>query len=657
MATLPELLAQLESVEQQIATVKAGAEAMRVSANEHAIEASDLRAEAEVAQAESLRLTSYADQADEQVATLEVQKADIEAQIAALEPVPPLFPGELPVIVGPAPESYRVWPNLVVRGGPSSLNFNSTVRLRWKNVNGDWLDKNGQEQGPVPWYLLTVPPASAGYIEFDITELAQRWHTVANKGMIMLPSPSINAAADVSWCGTYGENPPQLVVSRDGQADVTMTGDLCGFAISKLTASSAPSSLDTSLSASMNPQRRQCLHFHELSSLDGTVTKAVLRMHANSSDPKYPMMIDAYETDAPALLLGGAGGEPVYGLSAEVGEENLHGHTDVIAAGDMREENWNATPGVWKDQSLGRGKLFTSTTMSRPQYQKTQVISDPEMPGRYYLRTCIATGQIGGGQFMRFWHKSGPAETGRMPDPDTYEGEVYSRCEIWLEPDSFWSRMYAFKFSPVGYAMHYGKGEDGGKWNGDSIWIWGSGQSSSDGRRQWSEEHQQWILKGHSIRGHMLGHIHPDYGNTHNAIALGIAPSHLGPYDTLRDGGLYGTEQNLRIGERGRDHCIPMGRWVTIESHVKVNTIDMSVLDDQGNGVARNDGVFEMWLDGVLVGGRYNLAWMRHPSMGVQGTWTMAYHGGNTKTDHDIWWRIRNPVIARRHIGPRKRKG
>jgi hypothetical protein len=656
MATIQELTAQLEAVVASIAEARSRTESMRGTAEAKATEASDLRAGAETAQAESVQWASYADRADAEVAALLIQKADIEAKIAALQPPASLFPGELPVIEGPAPESYRVWPNLGVRGGPSALNFNTTVRLRWKNVNGDWLDKYGAQQGAVPWYVLIVPPAATGYVEFDITELAQRWHTVANKGMLMMPDPSANAAADVTWCGTFGDNPPQLVVSREGQEDVTLTGDLCGFATTKLTASSAPSAVDTSLSASMNPQRRQCLHFHGLSSLDGTVTKAVMRLFALSADAKYGMTIHAYETDAPPLLLGGAGGTPVFGLSAEVGEETLSVHPAVIAAGDMREENWNATPGKWFDQTLGKGKLFTSTTMSKPQWQKSQVLPDPEMPGRYYLRTCIPTGQIGGGQFMRFWHKSGPAETGRMPDPATYEGEVYSRCEIWLEPDSFWSRMYAFKFSPVGFAMHYGKGEDGGRWNGDSIWIFGSGQSASDGRRQWSDKYQQWILKGHSIRGHMLGQIHPDYGNTHNAIALGIAPSHLGPYDTLRDGGLYGTEQNLRLGERGKDHCIPMGRWVTIESHVKVNTIDMSVLDDQGNGVARNDGIYEVWLDGVLVGGRYNMAWMRHPSMGIQGTWTMAYHGGNSVTDHDIWWRIRNPVIARRYIGPRKRK-
>jgi hypothetical protein len=554
-----------------------------------------------------------------------------------------------------ARNSYRVWPNHIEKGGVTALNFNSSIKLRWKNDNGDWLDKNGTEQGTVPWYTFKVPALSVGYIEVDITDLAKRWHVGENRGAFFIAPNSNTDGSSVRWCGTFGVNPPQLLVTLTDGSSVSLLGDLCSFT-ENYSASAVPQSIDCGMQAPMSEAYRQVIHFNELSSLTGNISSAVMRLYADSADDKFALNIEVYETDAPPLLLGGAGLPPTYGLSKEVGELNLSGHPSVIIAGDFREENWNNTPGVRRDGVIAKltkpAKMFNYAAMRAVQYDKSQVIEDPDCPGRYYLRTCIAKGQVGGGEFKYVWHRSGPAETGYMPDPAGYEPEVYTRCEIFLEQDSFWSTDYAFKFSPVGLDMRYGKGTPDGGWDGDSIWIYGSGQTSSDGSRHWNATLNQWILEGHSIRGHLLGQPHPTLTAYPGVVALGIAPSHLGPYDYLHDGGKYGTEQNLRIGTKGRDHCIPMGRWVTIESRCKVNTIDMSVLDADGNGVARNDGIWEMWLDGVFVGGRYNLAWFRHPSMGIRGNWLMAYHGGNTPTQHDIYWRIRNFCMARQYIGP-----
>jgi hypothetical protein len=367
------------------------------------------------------------------------------------------------------------------------------------------------------------------------------------------------------------------------------------------------------------------------------------------------------ETDAPPLLLGGAGMRPVDGLAARVGsEEGLIGHPDVYAAGDMREENWNATPGKWKDQSLGRGKLFHSTSMSRNQYLKTKVVPDPEFPGRFYLDTCIATGQIGGGEM-----KIALGIVGDMSDPlrpvleSSIIKEAYSRIEVYLDPETFWSTNYAFKFSPVGMDLRFGLWDDRGGWNskGGSVYVFGSGQTSSDGRRSLDAKYNQWLYKGHSIRGHLLGWPHRTATAYPNAVGLGIAPSHLGPYDTFWDGGLYGTEQNLKLfmtnddtGLPSRRHVIPKGRWVTLESYTRINSV-VGPFDADGNGTAVNDGMFRIHMDGVPCGERNNIAWTRHPHMGVRATWTMQYHGGTTPTDHDIRIMYRNPVVAKRYIG------
>lgn len=607
------------------------------------------------------RLRAWLEQGSEladEVAALESPAPPAPAPSPAPAPAPePPAPPPASMTPVPAEGSYRIWPNHVIKSGPGAIVFNSAVQLRWKRVNGDWLDRNGVEQGDVPWCSVTVPPATSGYVDADITELAQRWHAGQNRGAFFMAAPKTHADAGVVWSGTRGENPPQLVVTTGDGAEHVLRGDLAVFTPAAATAKNPPAATDCSVSAVMDRRYRQLVHFHGLKDLP-SVERAVMRLHANSSDPKQPLVLSVFETDAPPLLLGGAGQAPTYGLAMEVGEENLPGHPDVLAAGDFRESNWNGTPGkAQKDGILvkaGReAGLFNYVTMIPLQHSKTSVHPDPDHPGRFYMRTCIAQQPklSGGGEWKILWQRALPGDQDYYPDPAGLEREIYFRMELFLEPDSFWSRDFGLKFGP-GFELQYGKGLPSGGWLIDGTYGYGGGQIKSNGSRVWHEASQQWVYQGHSLRGHTLGMPHPEHNAYPCAIALGYAPSHLGPFDTLRDGGLYGTEQNLRIGERGMDRCIPMGRWYTQETRLRINSIDMSSPDAGGNGIARNDGILETWLDGVLVGGRYDLAFFRHPSMGIRGIRLMAYHGGTKPADHDLYWRARNLCAARRHIGP-----
>jgi len=414
------------------------------------------------------------------------------------------------------------------------------------------------------------------------------------------------------------------------------------------------------------------LHFAGLRDLFGEIAQATMALHVEAKDDKYPLPMLIMQTDPPPLLLGGAGLPPAYGVAAEVGEENLSSHPSIIAAGDYREENWNATPGVHPRRNeyvLAKrsrpAKLFTNVTMSEAQYDKTQVLPDHDMPGRYILRTCVVgsytdesgvfrKGQIGGGEFFRLVHNADMSDPLRPPDEASRHEHLFVRCEVFLEPDSFWSNLYAFKFSPVGFDARYGLWDDTNGWNskGGSIYVFGSGQTKSDGRISYDAKYGQALVKGHSMRGHTNCHIHNQWSCYQSlGIAVASAPSHLGPYDSLNDGGTYGTEQNLRFGQ----HIIPTGRWVTVESELKMNSIDLSAPDQFGNGTPRNDGEMRFWLDGVMVGERTNLAWRCHPRMGIRGNWQMCYHGGSTPPDHDIWWRLRNFALGTQYIGPVQR--
>lgn len=576
------------------------------------------------------------------------------------EPTEPTDPGTYTPDAG----SYRIWHNGTAKTGPSSTNFNSGVSLRWRYLNGDWLDAEGAEQGAVPWHVLAVPKRPAGdpavAQSFDITALAEHWRTTRNTGGMLLTTGN-NAAAWVRFAGSGTPQGPTLTATFADGTTRTMDVDMAGFTLTKATASSPAMAVDSSATLFLSPQTRGMIHCHELRTIAQPITHAALTFTVLGSDDKYDTTLQLMQTDAPPLLVGGAGHAPTMGLAAEVGSEDaLASHPDVFAAGDFRESNWSKTPGVWSE-NLG-GDLFTGGSMTLNRYQRTQVVVDPDYPGRYYLDTCVPTGNIGGGEmFCSIGARADETDPARPIISADVVREAYVRVEVWLDQDSFWSSNYAFKFSPVGWTTQHGLWRDdkGGGWNskGGSIYVFGSGQTSSDGRKSFDSKYQQWLYKGHSMRGHTVGWPHRTATVYPDVIGLGFAPSHLGPYEGLWDGGTFGTEQcmDLFVTEpngRIRQHVIPKGRWVTMESRIKLNTVDLSNPDAFGNGEARNDGIYQTWLDGVLVGERTTMAWTRHPDIGVRSPWLMVYHGGGTKADHDIRVRFRNFVVARRYIGP-----
>jgi hypothetical protein len=565
--------------------------------------------------------------------------------------------------------SYRIWSNHGAKTGPSATKFDGSQALQWSNLNGDWLDRKGVPQGPLPWYSMSISNGFTGDYRFDVTELALRWHRGENRGAFIDVPKTTRASAWAQIAGTQSSTPPRLVLRYPDGTMTSIVGDLAVFTLSKATASGTPSPVDAGLDARMGKRFRALLHFHGLKDA-ARFTSAEIVLTVTGSDDARPLNIDVYETDAPPLLMGGGGMRPTMGLAAEVGrEEALAGHPDVWVAGDFREANWNVRPGTWHDPSLTDGafgepaKLFSSVWMNQAQYGKTKVVPDPEFPGRFALKTCIAAGQIGGGEFLFSLPRKPDLHDPRRPMLRTQVvDELFVRVEVCLDRESFWSKDYPFKFSPVGQDLRMGLWDDKFGWNskGGSAYVFGSGQAKSDGRKSFDTKYQQFLYKGHSVRGHMCGWPHPTFAAYKDSIGLGFAPSHLGPYDQLWDGGVFGSEQDLHMYVRGSDghkrqHVIPKGRWVTMESRVKLNSIDTSTVDEFGNGTARNDGILQVWMDGVLVGERANLAWRRHPEMTIKGNWLMQYHGGRKPTDHDIVIWYRNFVAAKRYIGPARR--
>lgn len=570
------------------------------------------------------------------------------------------------------PGSYRVWSNHGTKTGPGAIEFDGSQALVWDNLNGDWLDRAGIKQGPTPWAAPVVPKLTLGEFAFDITDLAQRWHAGENRGARLVVPLSTSSSAWARIAGTQSATPPRLVLTDADGVQHSLTGDLAASQYTSATASTPTTKTSGGLEIRMSRQFWALLHFHGLKDAPAFVSAQIV-LTLIECDDVFDMGLHVFESDPPPLLMGGAGMTPQPGLAVEVGSEDaLIGHPDVWAAGDFRESNWNSEPGIWRDASLTSGAygtpagLFTAASMNQTQWGKSQVIPDPGHPGRYALKTCISDGNVGGGEFYyELPVLADLSDPMRPMDISRVVDELYVRVEVYLDPASFWSRFYSFKFSPVGQDLRMGLWDDKHGWGykGGSAYSFGNGQTDADGRKHFSAEYQQWYYKGHSIRGHLIGHPHPEHAAYKDSVGLGFAPSHLGPYEQLWDGGLYGSEQNMRMfvldepggQKRKRQHVIPKGRWVTMESYVKLNSVDTSNVDQYGNGVARNDGILRVEMDGVLVGERTGLAFRCHPEMTIKGNWLMQYHGGGTKTDHDIWIWYRNFVAAKRRIGPSAR--
>jgi hypothetical protein len=595
-------------------------------------------------------------------------------------------------------EQYLIHPN-GKECGPQRRLYSRGLTIAWANDNGDWLDRNGAPQGAMPWHAFTVPVADPlGYTDADLTDLVAHWRAHGNKGAYLLAPTSNNNGAWVTWSGTGSANPPRLAITTSDGA-FELTGDLAGWAVG------GSSGEDSTLQRMMSRLYRNLLHFPGLFAVTGTLVSAKLRLYVQAKDDVYPLTLHVYETDAPRTRIGADGKPPVYGLAAQVGEANLPTHPSVIAAGDMRRENlWNPT--------LDATATTVPTTRKKPAGLMNHATCTPLQrslsqfdDGTY--RALIVNGQLGNGEFGLYVPQSAADLADQLrPIRADCPKELFCRVDLFLE-DDFYSDVYGFKFG-LGWDARFGAwNENAGAWDNAA----GSGQTDSNGKRfRWWRQSQnldplgmgaqegdvwereevidggssyrcvkltagawvgsrkyiyiqkrmpqnssRWCYEGHSMRMHTGNEAGRLTQNKYpKVIALCSAPSHLGPYDTW-DGGVFGTEQTLRMGAgpHSKDcHNLATGRWYRIESQIGMNSIDLSSPDGNGNGVANNDGVLRYWIDGALVGERTNLAWRRHPDIGVEGPWWVSYHGGNVKADHDSHYQLSNFVLAREYIGP-----
>ncbi|WP_153886236.1 polysaccharide lyase [Aliiglaciecola lipolytica] len=82
------------------------------------------------------------------------------------------------------------------------------------------------------------------------------------------------------------------------------------------------------------------------------------------------------------------------------------------------------------------------------------------------------------------------------------------------------------------------------------------------------------------------------------------------------------------------------GRWYAIEQQIKLNTPGLK------------DGVFKVWIDGVLIYERNNMYFRDTPQMKIEKVWLNYYFGGVAKPKNNFNMYLDNIVIASSYIGP-----
>jgi hypothetical protein len=184
------------------------------------------------------------------------------------------------------------------------------------------------------------------------------------------------------------------------------------------------------------------------------------------------------------------------------------------------------------------------------------------------------------------------------------------------EPDEIYFRYY------LRLADDWLSASDGGKMPG----LAGTYGMAAWGGRPWNG------FKGWSMRGsyRLPPPGHPASGR----VMLGTYA-----YDSKTD--KYG--EPLSWPGSALAALIEPDRWVCIEQHLRLNTPGTP---------GKEDGLFQVWVDGRLVMDRENLRLRDAPDIHIQEVWMNFFHGGTAAAPADMHAYIDNVVVARRYIGP-----
>lgn len=551
-------------------------------------------------------------------------------------------------------------------GGANYQYWNRRLQIPWRNqTTGDFLDAAGVEQGAAPFSSMRLTAVSA-YNDGDLTALISK--AVAsgvNRGVYMRIRGTTGPSARIA--GRLGMAPTLRVETTNG----TFTPRV-QFTANWFAAHRQQLPRDSTDYFDLSDTSFAVCRF-DLSRVTGTVRSATISLYLIQ---KYGVDtgIDFFEANPPTFIVGAGDLEPTLGLAAQVGEDNLATHPDVLVAG-----NFLGTT-VGEPSTNTRSTSSPSLVGADIRYQHAvQIVNDPDAPGTAYWRgECINVRPGSANRDpLQIWKKAMFADRSdplRPVDTRTLLEEAYFRMYVMLE-DDWLDRTEGAKFG-ICWDLRLGVWDDVAGW-----WSPQGGNSNhiSDGKRHLGDCHavgnvslggsdyyshpnyEQYCYKGHMQRQEptRAGRPGQTYADLYSLVGYNYNndlydPGNPGSHDSFGpDGGAWFRTGNVVQSK------LRQGQWYCIEQHLKMNSIDLGSPDRLGNGIARPDGLLETWVNGVLIDRATGLKWRCHPHMGIGRAGSVWYVGGNGTTSWaaPMHFRVSHLAFARTYIGPRVKPG
>ena len=516
--------------------------------------------------------------------------------------------------------------------GPNFYQPNYYIGTPWINQGGDWLDKNGDQQGLVPFakYTVTTSGTTPTRMTFDAKELVEKL-LIENTGIYLARLPYVTQDFASSRNTTHPG--PSLSVTTDaGTIDCPLLVDLY------LT----PSGSAENIGKGSTLGNRVVLKF-DLSGISGMVQSATLGITGIGQYPKTPYDIGVYYLAPPIVLtdpIKQMGLVPELGIASEQSiDTDLINHPSVVTYDrfDSHDTVWNgnwflgAVPNKGTDYP-GGDWTYNPEYIPWPEYGinvgrlciPNEVVNPESTAGFKAFRAMYpATSDPNKNLHSRYSQK-GPEWKGPLPRPwQTRWGdgvgpqELYLRFMLLIE-DDLWTGMRPGEsggikllgFTHVNNATPFAPHE-GGYY--DIFWS-----------------HMVYISHRSSVNPYLF---------------------RAGLYCYDHDWYLrYPSLGSAEVLWLNNNFCWQTNRKYSVEVYVKMNTLDE-------NGAGNFDGIYRIWVDGVRMLNIENRK-IRNAECGRFSSIpeTQFYHGGVAPPVKDVHFQVGAIVVSEEYVGPPRKQ-
>lgn len=543
-------------------------------------------------------------------------------------PLPAAIVGTNGVIPGPAAQNPIPESDLHISDSKytgTTWQMITSGWISWKNLGGDWKDKNGTLQGPVPWATAGIQNNSTEQaVTFDVTDLVKAHlapgSKIPNRGwLVHLFSGSTIAAFYTREYNVVSNRPKLVVTTTTGTFNLDSGADI-GISNSSSIPYGANGEIGVEGSA------RYAIWF-DMTKITGTITSAKFTLTTSGKQfGGYSGLIALFPVDLSQTFIT---------IPVEKGIASKY--TNDI--------------GLEKDSSVLFMERFRDLNLEKRgwhhiKYQEQSIIGETDpvdvnykslAPGISAYKMTIPKGTQGG-DFARwiFW-----SNLGYEPE------ELYVRAYVRMGTnfDSMGGKF------PLGIDGTYFKFQT---YNGnnpltkrdwtrpDAPEYGGNGGNTSNGKNGWT------------ARGGFLAQECDSSGNcatqaeTNPLIKAG---------NRLLNFYAYYADQPDSKGqffnwERGLLGVIPKNKWASVEQYTKVNTVNP---DGSGN----KDGILRVWVDGRLAFEKTDFRVRHWPgnyagaiNIKTYGIWLDFFHGGLLPATSPMDAYLSNLVISKSYIGP-----